>query len=225
MLYFTFPLTVNLPFPVLISSLQPDLPIIYPPVGKSGPFMIEYKSLFSLISFLIILMLASNNSNGLCGNILVDIPTAIPEAPLVIATGNAAGNTLGSFSVLSKLSIKSTALWLILFNNNSAPTACRASIYLSAAADAPSIDPLLPWISINGTDLNHDCDKLTAALEIEPLPCAWYASVKPDNLASFIYFAEESSLDKCVCHIILLCTGFKPSLASGIALSKMTDAE
>ena len=41
----------------------------------------------------------------LCGGILVAIPTAIPEAPLINNPGTRVGRTVGSFKVSSKFNL------------------------------------------------------------------------------------------------------------------------
>ena len=56
---------------------------------------------------------APHTSERLCGCIDVDIPTAIPVLPLTIKFGNAAGKTVGSCNVSSKLSMKSTVCFCI----------------------------------------------------------------------------------------------------------------
>ena len=78
-----------------------SLPIITPPVGKSGPGICFIKSL-TLISLLSIrAKVPLITSPRLWGGILVAIPTAIPPAPLTNKFGNWAGRTDGSFSVSS----------------------------------------------------------------------------------------------------------------------------
>ena len=78
-----------------------SLPIITPPVGKSGPGICFINSL-TLIS---LLSIKANVpfiiSPKLCGGILVAIPTAIPPAPFTKRFGYCAGKTVGSFSVSS----------------------------------------------------------------------------------------------------------------------------
>ena len=82
--------------------------IIVPPVGKSGPGMysISFSREMPGLSMQAITPLIT--STGLCGGILVAIPTAIPVVPLMIRLGSMAGSTHGSFSLSSKFGIKST---------------------------------------------------------------------------------------------------------------------
>ena len=49
-------------------------------------------------------------------------------------------------------------------SNSSAAFESRASVYLIAAAESPSIDPLLPCISIKGVNILKSCESLTIAL-------------------------------------------------------------
>ena len=83
----TFPLTLKDPLPVLYPVLIISLPIIVPPVGKSGPGICFINS-FILISLLSIrAKVAFITSERLCGGILVAIPTAIPPAPFTSKFG------------------------------------------------------------------------------------------------------------------------------------------
>ena len=47
----------------------------------------------------------SITSERLCGGMLVAIPTAIPEAPLINNPGILVGKTVGSFNVSSKFNL------------------------------------------------------------------------------------------------------------------------
>ena len=58
-----------------------SLPIIIPPVGKSGPGMCFINSLIFISLFCINASVPFIISPKLCGGILVAIPTAIPPAP------------------------------------------------------------------------------------------------------------------------------------------------
>ena len=95
------PLILKDPLPLLYPCLIISLPMITPPVGKSGPGI-------CFINSLILISLLSINANvpsiispKLCGGILVAMPTAIPPAPLTKRFGNWEGRTDGSFSVSS----------------------------------------------------------------------------------------------------------------------------
>ena len=78
-----------------------SLPIIIPPVGKSGPGIYFINSLIFISLFAINANVPFMTSPRLWGGILVAIPTAIPPAPLTNKFGYWAGNTSGSFSVSS----------------------------------------------------------------------------------------------------------------------------
>ena len=95
------PLILNDPLPVLYPCLTMSLPIITPPVGKSGPGICFINSLNLISLFSISANVPLITSPRLCGGILVAIPTAIPPAPLTNRFGNWEGNTSGSFSVSS----------------------------------------------------------------------------------------------------------------------------
>ena len=79
----------------------PFLPIIWPPVGKSGPKTYFCKSLVSHWGLVIKYKVASITSPKLWGAIFVAIPTAIPDAPLTKRFGNCEGRTVGSWVVSS----------------------------------------------------------------------------------------------------------------------------
>ena len=73
-------------------------------------------------------IVASIDSERLCGGILVAIPTAIPDAPFIKRLGIRVGNTTGSLNVSSKLFLKSTVSLSISRNISSASLAKRASV-------------------------------------------------------------------------------------------------
>jgi len=77
------------------------VPRIYPPIGKSGPLIYLCSSNISKSGLSISAITALQISVKLCGGILVAIPTAIPEEPLISRLGIRAGNTSGSFRVSS----------------------------------------------------------------------------------------------------------------------------
>ena len=95
------PRILNEPLPVLYPCLIISLPIITPPVGKSGPGTCFINSFILISLFLINASVASTTSPKLCGGILVAIPTAIPPAPFTKRFGYWAGKTVGSCSVSS----------------------------------------------------------------------------------------------------------------------------
>ena len=73
--------------------------MIWPPVGKSGPFDVAWHScamVSSSRSASIILMSAVQTSPRLCGGMFVAMPTAMPVAPLTSRFGMRAGSTTGS---------------------------------------------------------------------------------------------------------------------------------
>ena len=80
----------------------------------------------------------------LCGGMLVAIPTAIPEAPLINKFGILFGKTVGSFKLSSKFNCRSTVSLSISANRSSEIFCILASVYLIAAGLSPSTDPKLP---------------------------------------------------------------------------------
>ncbi len=74
----------------------------------------------------------------------VAIPTAIPVVPFTRRFGNLAGSTVGSFSVSSKLGMKSTVSLSISAIISIEILESLASVYRMAAAPSPSTDPKLP---------------------------------------------------------------------------------
>ena len=75
---------------------------------------------------------------------MVAIPTAIPEVPLTRRLGYLAGNTDGSFSVSSKLGMKSTVSLLRSLVISIDILLSLASVYRMAAAPSPSTEPKFP---------------------------------------------------------------------------------
>ena len=141
--------TLILPRPVRYASSIPDLPSIVAPVGKSGPFTISISSsivvsLSSRTRLSIIFKTALITSLRLCGGILVAIPTAIPDVPFTRRLGYLEGSTTGSFSVSSKLGIKSTVSLPMSASISIESFVSLASVYRIAAAPSPSMEPKLP---------------------------------------------------------------------------------
>ena len=58
-----------------------------PPVGKSGPGTIAVSASMPISGSAIIASVASMISPGLCGGMLVAMPTAMPAAPLISRFG------------------------------------------------------------------------------------------------------------------------------------------
>ena len=104
-----FPLITTRPLPLEYADLIPSIPIINPPVGKSGPLICS-----SIISSTDISGFVSNavspatNSRKLCGGIFVAIPTAIPSDPFINKFGIIVGKTSGSSRESSKFGVKET---------------------------------------------------------------------------------------------------------------------
>ena len=92
------PLSTTDPLPVCCADLIPFLPIINPPVGKSGPGIISLSSSSVVDGLFRIATHPSITSDKLCGGILVAMPTAIPPAPFIRRFGNFEGRTVGSLS-------------------------------------------------------------------------------------------------------------------------------
>ena len=141
-----------LPRPVRYASVTPRVPMMMPPVGKSGALMIGRissmavsRSSFTRLS--IILSQAATTSRRLCGGIFVAMPTAMPVVPFTSRFGNRDGITDGSFSVSSKFGTKSTVSLLMSATISMEIFVSRASVYRMAAAPSPSTEPKLPWPS------------------------------------------------------------------------------
>ena len=75
---------------------MPDLPIMMPPVGKSGPLMHSMSSSRVQSGFLTMSFMPSITSLRLWGGIFVAMPTAMPTEPLQSRFGNLEGSTAGS---------------------------------------------------------------------------------------------------------------------------------
>ena len=120
------PLTLIMPLPVVYAKRIPFLPTMRPPVGKSGPLTIC--SNFSSSAPSMRARIASEISIRLCGGILVDIPTAMPEEPFIRRLGLVDGRTEGSFNVPSKFGRKSTVSSFIFFSMSSAKRVIRHSV-------------------------------------------------------------------------------------------------
>ena len=103
------------------------------------------------LGLLITYWVARITSPKLCGGISVDIPTAIPELPLISIFGICDGKNLGSFNVPSKLAIQSAVPFFRSLRSNSEYFVSLDSVYLIAAKDfGSSCVPQLPCPSING---------------------------------------------------------------------------
>ncbi len=81
---------------------------------------------------------------------LVAIPTAIPDEPLISRLGSLDGRTDGSFSEPSKLSTQTIVSLSRSSSISSAVFCSRHSVYLMAAAESPSTEPKLPCPSMRG---------------------------------------------------------------------------
>ena len=77
---------------------MPVVPMINPPVGKSGPLTKPSRSSPVASGFSIRCFTAAVISRRLCGGMLVVMPTAIPVAPFNSRLGIRAGSTAGSSS-------------------------------------------------------------------------------------------------------------------------------
>ena len=125
--------TTILPFPVVYASRTPFIPMMMPPVGKSGALMAVMissivVSLFSRIRLSIISVQAAMTSRRLCGGMFVAMPTAIPVVPLTRRFGKREGSTEGSFSVSSKFGTKSTVSLLMSARSSVAIFVILASV-------------------------------------------------------------------------------------------------
>ena len=79
--------TTRLPRPVSNAERMPARPRMMPPVGKSGPGTIFMRSSSVASGNSIKWRAASMISLGLCGGMLVAMPTAMPLAPLTSRFG------------------------------------------------------------------------------------------------------------------------------------------
>ena len=75
--------------------------MMVPPVGKSGPGTMRINSSSDVFGSASKASVASMISPGLCGGMLVAMPTAMPFPPLTSRFGNIAGRTFGSCSCSS----------------------------------------------------------------------------------------------------------------------------
>ncbi|MNO66868.1 hypothetical protein D3C76_576670 [compost metagenome] len=147
------------------------MPIIVAAVGKSGPLILDIRSRTVTSELSISIIVPSIISPKLCGGILVAIPTAIPDEPLTKRFGNLDGNTTGSCSSPSKLSIKSTVFLLMSLNISDEILFIFASVYLIAAAESPSTEPKFPCPSTNIYLIEKSCAILTKASYTDESPC------------------------------------------------------
>lgn len=106
-------LTVIFPRPVAQAARIPLLPMIIPPVGKSGPGIHSIISASSASGLSMRVQTASIVSPRLCGGISVAIPTAIPLEPFTRRFGKRLGRTVGSLRRSSQFDIKSTVFFSI----------------------------------------------------------------------------------------------------------------
>ena len=136
--------------PVAYAALIPALPIIIPPVGKSGPFIFSISSSSVQSGFLATSFTPSITSPRLCGGMFVAIPTAMPTEPFTKTFGNLEGKTTGSFNLSSKFDVKSTVSLSMSVSIFTAIFAILASVYRYAAAGSPSIEPKFPCPSTKG---------------------------------------------------------------------------
>ena len=74
------------------------MPLIIPPVGKSGPGISFSNSSVEISGLSMKARHAEIDYSKLWGAMLVDIPTAIPEEPLISKLGILAGKTSGMVS-------------------------------------------------------------------------------------------------------------------------------
>mmetsp|Transcript_4941 Transcript_4941/g.15638 ORF Transcript_4941/g.15638 Transcript_4941/m.15638 type:complete len:216 (+) Transcript_4941:1889-2536(+) len=173
------------PLPVVYMSRAPALPMMIPPVGKSGPGRRRSSSASDTSRSEISACSASTSSPKLCGGILVAMPTAIPDAPLRRSIGSRAGRTIGSRSDASKLSVKSTVSRATSVSSESRARRCSLhSVYRIAAGGSGSLDPKLPWPSTSGARREKGCAIRTSASYTDWSPCGWnLPSTSPTTLA------------------------------------------
>ena len=93
--------TVMEPRPVSKALRMPERPRMMPAVGKSGPGTICISASSEMSGSAISASVASMISDGLCGGMLVAMPTAMPFEPLIRRFGKDAGRTCGSCSLSS----------------------------------------------------------------------------------------------------------------------------
>ena len=168
-------------------------------------------------------MSASQTSMGLCGGMLVAMPTAMPEAPFTSRLGSLAGRTSGSLRVPSKFSAKSTVFWSMLASISSAMGAIRASVYRIAAGGSLSTEPKLPWPSTSGIRRENGCAMRTSASYTAPSPCGCHLpSTSPTRRALFLCCALGRMARSCMAYRIRRWTGLSPSRMSGNARDTIT---
>ena len=73
--------------PVSYAPRMPERPTMMPPVGKSGPGTMRISSSSEMSGSAISASVASMISPGLCGGMLVAMPTAMPLPPLISRFG------------------------------------------------------------------------------------------------------------------------------------------
>ncbi len=76
---------------------MPLLPMMMPPVGKSGPWMDRISSSRPASGLSMSVQTPSMTSPMLCGGMFVAMPTAMPVEPLTSRFGKWLGSTVGSF--------------------------------------------------------------------------------------------------------------------------------
>ena len=89
------------PRPVRYASRIPDVPKMIAAVGKSGPGTCCMISSMVIASLSMYATQAFTISVRLCGGMLVAMPTAMPDEPLISRFGSLAGITSGSCSLPS----------------------------------------------------------------------------------------------------------------------------
>ena len=151
------------PSPVSYISNKSSVFVIAAPVGKSGPFMYFISPFVEISGLSIYAITPSITSPGLCGGILVAIPTAIPVVPFMRRFGRVAGRTRGSFSLSSKFGPNGTrplsrfsSIVIAVFDS-------LASVYRIAAAPSPSIEPKFPCPSTSGSESEYSSVICTSA--------------------------------------------------------------
>ena len=82
---------------------MPWVPMITPPVGKSGPWMCSISSCTLMSGLSSMAMTPSTTSPRLWGGMLVAMPTAMPPEPLTNRLGKREGSTSGCIRDSSKL--------------------------------------------------------------------------------------------------------------------------
>ena len=136
------------------------------------------------------------------------------------------GRTDGSHRDSSKFLTMSTVSFSISARRSDAILLRRASVYLMAAAESPSTEPKLPCPSTSVYLSENGCASLTMASYAAVSPWGWYLPrTSPTILADFLCGDLYDIPRSFMAYRILLCTGFRPSRASGRARPIMTDIE